>query len=836
MKSLQTRTTTFHSTPIVRGFINQNYAELSKGSGKFTDPLFPPENTSLYSTKSDHTNYELPEIPKFLIETSKNKFLSQFALSKKKDEYVWKRLSDVYNAKDLNIIQVPKNTDDGLCQDVIQGELGDCYFLSAISALAENPDRIKKLFPTLKVSEKGIFETLVYLHGDPTRIVLDDFVPFIEIPGMEPQIAFAGLNPETNNIWPILLEKVWAKCNLSYEDITAGNSAEAFEFLCPAPFDTFYHNADTKQLFKIIEAAHKKGYIIVSDITETENTNLDFLSKMGLITNHAYSIIDTAVLRDSSNGNEIRLIKIRNPWGTNEWLGDWSDGSRKWSEEFKQIVGLEEKEDGVFWMSYEDFIKFYTSTHICHIHDDYEFVSKKFPVESDEPFNIVTVNVPKNSSGYFEVNMKNTRIYMNLKGLDEFQNPFCCMTVFKKEGDDFLYIGSDSGRQDRLYVECENMEKGNYYVVVTFPKKRDQFELSQTFQYRNFEKMTYRVGVYSPFKDLNINTISEKDKMSLSNFLDELISEIAHANPDKYSFVQEGERTSWRAIHFDDSRSGFGYIYYENNSDAFIRERVKITELENVNIIPMLKKGQFTKLETTIDEEVEYEDPNTRTAMDNLKKNVELPSTVDIIRGTNNISAITENNPIEVQFNVAPHTSCIILLQKNDDDAALDLSSDICFDYLPSVLLAEERFRPKRFMLKYNNKPVEIYECVTEHNTGVLFQYKNKTRDLKVSITITFSNLDNLYLSLLCDDIKNSQDKTLKLRESVRGKFRDDNDSNEVSLTIEPGENKFFGIRAVDAFKKFSYNCHIDYHFGLSKGKVTQEVEEQQVLTEENDN
>ena len=93
--------------------------------------------------------------------------------------------------------------------------------------------------------------------------------------------------------------------------------------------------------------------IVVSDITETDNTNLDYLSKMGLITNHAYSVIDTAVLRDSHNGNEIRLIKIRNPWGTNEWLGDWSDGSRKWSEEFKQIVGLEEKEDGVFWMSYE---------------------------------------------------------------------------------------------------------------------------------------------------------------------------------------------------------------------------------------------------------------------------------------------------------------------------------------------------------------------------------------------------------------------------------------------------------------------------------------------------
>ena len=835
MKSLQTRTTTFHSTPIVRGFLNQKYSELSKASDKFTDPLFPPEETSLYSTKSDHKDYEPPEIPKFLLDTSKNKFLSQFALSNKEDQYVWKRLSELYNTKDLNIIKETKS-ENGLCGDVIQGELGDCYFLSAISALAENPERIRNLFPTQKISDKGIYETLVYLHGEPTNIVLDDYVPCIETPGAEPQIAFAGLNPETNNIWPILLEKVWAKCNLSYEDITAGNSAEAFEFLCPAPFDTFYHNADTKQLFDIITSAHKKGYIIVSDITETDNTNLDYLSKMGLITNHAYSVIDTAVLRDSHNGNEIRLIKIRNPWGTNEWLGDWSDGSRKWSEEFKQIVGLEEKEDGVFWMSYEDFIQFYTSTHICHIHDDYEFVSKKFPVESEEPFNIVSINVPKDSSGYFEVNMKNTRIYKNLKGLDEFENPFCCMTVFKKEDDGLVYIGSDSGHQDRLYVECEDMKKGNYYVLVTFPKQKEEFELSETFQYRNFEKMTYRVGVYSPFDELNISPLSEREKLSLANFFDDLISEMAYDNKERYYFVQEGERTSYRVINFDDSRCGFGYIFYENNSEAFIRERVSIKELENVNIIPMLKKGKFSKLQTTIDEEVEYEDPNTRTAMDNLKQNVDLPSTVDVIKGSD--KEISEKNPIIVQFNIAPHSQCIILLQKNDDDAAIDFDSDICFDYLPSVLLAEERFRPKRFMLKYNNKPVEIYECVTEHNTGVLFQYKNKTKDLKVSITITFSNFDNLYLSLFCDDMKNNEDKALKLRENVNGKFRDDSDEDSVSLTIEPGENKFFGISAVDSFKKFSYNCHIDYHFGLSKGKITEteSVEEQQVVTEENEN
>ena len=51
----------------------------------------------------------------------------------------WKRLS--------KIIQNPALFDGKIePQDAIQGMLGDCYFLSAISALAEKESRIKAIF------------------------------------------------------------------------------------------------------------------------------------------------------------------------------------------------------------------------------------------------------------------------------------------------------------------------------------------------------------------------------------------------------------------------------------------------------------------------------------------------------------------------------------------------------------------------------------------------------------------------------------------------------------------------------------------------------------------
>jgi hypothetical protein len=33
--------------------------------------------------------------------------------------------------------------------DILQGRIGDCYFLSAIAGLAENEGRISKIFPNL---------------------------------------------------------------------------------------------------------------------------------------------------------------------------------------------------------------------------------------------------------------------------------------------------------------------------------------------------------------------------------------------------------------------------------------------------------------------------------------------------------------------------------------------------------------------------------------------------------------------------------------------------------------------------------------------------------------
>ncbi len=48
---------------------------------------------------------------------------------------------------------------------------------------------------------------------------------------------------------------------------------------------------------------------------------------------------------------------IFKPWGHKEWSGGWGDGSNKWTDKLKELLKVENKNDGIFWMSINDFIK-----------------------------------------------------------------------------------------------------------------------------------------------------------------------------------------------------------------------------------------------------------------------------------------------------------------------------------------------------------------------------------------------------------------------------------------------------------------------------------------------
>merc|ERR1711916_393231 len=76
---------------------------------------------------------------------------------------------------------------------------------------------------------------------------------------------------------------------------------------------------------------------------------------------------------EASNG--VKLIQARNPWGEREWKGDWSDSSPLWTAELKKELDWENKDDGIFWMSLEDFVDQFTHFYGVRLYED-EFGKK----------------------------------------------------------------------------------------------------------------------------------------------------------------------------------------------------------------------------------------------------------------------------------------------------------------------------------------------------------------------------------------------------------------------------------------------------------------------------
>jgi len=66
---------------------------------------------------------------------------------------------------------------------------------------------------------------------------------------------------------------------------------------------------------------------------------------------------------ENYEGDEVKILKLRNPWGAIEWKGEWSDHDTvNWTPKLKEQLGWEDKDDGCFYMEYDDFYENFAST------------------------------------------------------------------------------------------------------------------------------------------------------------------------------------------------------------------------------------------------------------------------------------------------------------------------------------------------------------------------------------------------------------------------------------------------------------------------------------------
>lgn len=138
-----------------------------------------------------------------------------------------------------------------------------------------------------------------------------------------------------------LIEKAYAKMSVNYINMDGGYQQQALRTLTGMP--TKVYTSGEQDDWSIIDAADSMKY------TMTATCIKDIL---GLYNFHAYTILSVHEL-----DNGVKLIRMRNPWGSEGYSGPYSDGSAEWADADKEMVDYVEADDGMFYMIFEDFLE-----------------------------------------------------------------------------------------------------------------------------------------------------------------------------------------------------------------------------------------------------------------------------------------------------------------------------------------------------------------------------------------------------------------------------------------------------------------------------------------------
>jgi len=287
--------------------------------------------------------------------------------------------------------QVQLFLDGASVKDIAQGQLGDCWLISAIAAVAEYNQGL--------LGQQNFGGENTYTPGAPLTINLydrvakqwvginvDDSFPVNEYG--DPIFARSTAGPEA---WVLFMEKAFAQLfGGDYSLLNGGLSYVAFHCLTGCDnVDLFFRTedesvwrtgkmvtepgamgdsaywpgqdqADVGTLWQYIHAADEAGELICAG-TPGES---DQQSSDGIPERHAYTIFRTAQVSEGT-----MLVCVRNPWANGtEWVGRFSDADLAQNNpQLLEQLGTGDADDGTFWMDINDFVRYFDMVCICNI-------------------------------------------------------------------------------------------------------------------------------------------------------------------------------------------------------------------------------------------------------------------------------------------------------------------------------------------------------------------------------------------------------------------------------------------------------------------------------------
>ncbi|XP_033849596.1 calpain-9-like [Acipenser ruthenus] len=249
--------------------------------------------------------------------------------------------------------------------DICQGQLGDCWLLAALSCLTLQPTLISYVVPedqSFQKSYAGLFRFRFWQYGCWEEVLVDD-----RLPTLNRKLLFTH-SLSQNEFWSALLEKAYAKLCGCYASLKGGSISEAMEDFTGGIAETI-KVSKVSALWGQINQALSRGTLLSCFIETQSKSEVGQQTPNGLVKGHAYSITGTGTVKAGS----VSLLRLRNPWGFLEYSGPWSDESPEWQtvdSKEKELLDLQPRQDGEFWMCIDDFKSLYSTVEMCSVSPD----------------------------------------------------------------------------------------------------------------------------------------------------------------------------------------------------------------------------------------------------------------------------------------------------------------------------------------------------------------------------------------------------------------------------------------------------------------------------------
>ncbi len=350
-------------TLFLRSLNNQICSDIKKPliyyeNSTFIDCYFPPSNLSI--------------CPIDLINEIKVPY----------DKIYWLRIHEIFKNKKISVCD--NEYEKMFCPN--QGWIKNSNLISSLIMISKiNFNIIKKLIIDININENGQYRIYINNKGIPTLIIIDDYFPCLK----GTRLPLFVKCPH-NNIWPMIIEKAFAKIYGSYYNLQKISTQEILEMLLFYKVETIFIKLNYDYLWNVILTINKNEIRgIIGTINEDKNDE----NEIGLLNNSSYYI--DSVFEEIIDGKYYRLLKLKYPIIKNtqilnsisykknlinnipinscnnyKFKGKFSSNSYEWNDQLIKKIKYDKNRDeilGFFYISFDDFIDNFSSITIVDL-------------------------------------------------------------------------------------------------------------------------------------------------------------------------------------------------------------------------------------------------------------------------------------------------------------------------------------------------------------------------------------------------------------------------------------------------------------------------------------